>query len=148
MIVIRMKISCLLAWGCNSLHSCFPQLSLRMSRPPVLIAERRAGPTRVHHGGHSSPPSLSPRSATGCSRAHLGRISALRMSFRECWEPTRRAARVSISHFLLLVPPQTIWGPQGEHPLGQFACSCRRLASRSLFLKRWAIDQAKVGQLA
>lgn len=109
-----------------SLH----QLSLRMSKPPVLMAVRWAEP--MSHGGHRSPPSLSPRSATGCSKAPLGRITAARTSCRECWELRRMAARAPISRHLLPVLLQTTWDPQGEPRHGRSACTCPRLVSRSL----------------
>lgn len=67
-----------------SLH----QLSLRMSKPPT--AGRWAGPTSLRHGDRRPPPSPSPRSATGCSRAPWGGITVRRMSCRECWELRRR----------------------------------------------------------
>lgn len=112
-----------------------PQLSLRMSKPPVLMAGRWAGPVSLCHGGHRSPPSLSLRSATGCSKAPLGRIiTAPRTSCRECWELRRRAPT---SPHLLPVPLQTTWDPLGELHHGWPACTCLRLASRSLCKQEW-----------
>lgn len=108
-----------------SLH----QLSLRMSKLPVLMAGRWARPASLRHGGHHSPPSLSPRSASGCSRALLGRTTAPRRNHRECLALRRRATRARTSRLLLPVHPQTTWDHQVEHLHGRFACTCLRWAS-------------------
>lgn len=126
----------LLAWCCNPHGFLFfpplPQLSLRISKHRVQMAVRWADqPMRRLHGGHSTPPSPSQRSATGCSRAPREGVNSPGMTCRECWEPRRKAARVSISCHLLPVPRQTTWDTKGERRLGQFIYSSLRLASSS-----------------
>lgn len=116
-----------------------PQLSLRMSNPPALMAASWAGPVSLHRGGHRSPPSRSPRSATGSSRAHSGRITAPRRSCREYWELRRRAARSPIICHLLPVPLQNTWDPQVEPHHGRLACTCPRLASSALCWQGWVL---------
>lgn len=115
---------------CPSLH----QLSLSVSKLPALTAGRWARPTTLRHGGHRSPPSLSPRSASGCSRALSGRIIAPRRNRREWLELRRRATRAPTKRLLLPVHPQTTWDHQVQHLHGQFSCSYLRWAQASLVL--------------
>lgn len=99
----------------NLSYSLSPhQLSLRMSKQPTVGS--LAGPSSLRHGDHLQPPSRSPRSATGCSRAPWGGLSVQRMN---CKQQRGQRRKVPLSRHRLPVLLLTQYGFKGDFRHGR-----------------------------